>query len=322
MESVMSKPFASSADTHHQKARLVELAPDVYGYISDFDPNTGMIFGGGEGLAIDCRATPRLANEMLIEIKQVNSAPITRLFLTHYHAVRVMGRAAFTDVHTVLCSEGTRALIDERGAFDFESEVRRFPRLFEAVEEVEGLTWPDQTFPQRTILYMGDQEIHLEHLGSGHTRGDSVAWLPEHRVLFSGDLIEDRCALYCGDAYLHEWRETLERLAARNARVVVPGRGDAIIGEENVRKAIDSTRGFLDDLLGGCDRAMQKKDATLKEIFDAVYAEMTPKYGEWPIYEHCIPFNVSRAVDELKGLKEPSIWTAERDAELWEALQS
>lgn len=316
----MAKPFASSSDTTHQKARLVELDQGVYGYISDFDPNTGWIEGDGELLAIDCRATPTLAREMQEAMRTVSPFPVTRIFLTHYHAVRVMGRAAFSDVHTVLSSRNTLDLIHERGAFDFESEVRRFPRLFDAVEEVPGLTFPNQTFERETTLWMGDKEVRLMHVGRGHTKGDSVAWLPQQRILFSGDLIEDACALYCGDAYIHAWYQTLERLAALEPRIVVPGRGNAIIGEERIQKSIQQTRGFLDALLHTTQDSVQKGHS-LKETFDHVYAHMTPEYGAWPIYEHCIPFNVSRAYDECKGIAEPTIWTAQRDHEMWAALQ-
>jgi hypothetical protein len=93
-----------------------------------------------------------------------------------------------------------------------------------------------------------------------------------------------------------------------------------VVGEENVREAIRLTRGFLHDLLTLTREAMDR-GADLKETFDHVYAHMTPKYGDWPIYEHCIPFNVSRAYDELSGITEPRIWTAERDIAMWQALQ-
>jgi hypothetical protein len=48
---------------------------------------------------------------------------------------------------------------------------------------------------------------------------------------------------------------------------------------------------------------------------------MRPKYGSWPIFEHCQPFNVARAFDEAQGIDTPRIWTAERDRAMWSALQ-
>jgi len=63
------------------------------------------------------------------------------------------------------------------------------------------------------------------------------------------------------------------------------------------------------------------KGATLKQVYDEAMGAMRPKYGHWVIFEHCMPFNVSRAYDEAKGLDHPRIWTAERDVEMWRALE-
>ena len=60
---------------------------------------------------------------------------------------------------------------------------------------------------------------------------------------------------------------------------------------------------------------------TLKEAWDAVRAECDPKFADFAIYEHCLPFNVARAYDEALGIETPRIWTAARDKEMWAALQ-
>ena len=54
--------------------------------------------------------------------------------------------------------------------------------------------------------------MQIMHIGKGHTKGDTIAWLPKEKVLFSGDLVEEGATPYCGDAYFKEWPETLERL--------------------------------------------------------------------------------------------------------------
>ena len=59
----------------------------------------------------------------------------------------------------------------------------------------------------------------------------------------------------------------------------------------------------------------------LKEAWDAVRASCDPKFADYAIYEHCLPFNVARAYDEARGIDHPRIWTAERDLEMWAALQ-
>jgi glyoxylase-like metal-dependent hydrolase (beta-lactamase superfamily II) len=317
----MPKPFASSADTTSQAARIVELAPKAFGYISDYDPNTGFVVGERFTLVIDALATPKMARQFLAAIQSITDKPVTTLFLTHYHAVRVLGAGGFPDLHTIVATRPTRDLIFERGAQDHESEFRRMPRLFDGHDEIAGLTYPTLTFEHEASLHLGTTDARLLFRGSGHSRGDGVVWLPQERVLFAGDLVEATCALYCGDAYLRQWRDTLDRLAALQPRVIVPGRGAPAVGEAACQHAIRSTRGFVDDLLAGVQEAIEAGAADLKAVFDHTYARMTPRYHTWPIYEHCIPFNVARAYDELRGQADPAIWTAERDRELWAQLQ-
>jgi hypothetical protein len=67
--------------------------------------------------------------------------------------------------------------------------------------------------------------------------------------------------------------------------------------------------------------AVRDRGGTLKEAFAATHAALAPAYGGWPIFEHCLPFNVSRLWDELSGTERPVIWTAERDRAVWAELQ-
>ena len=74
-------------------------------------------------------------------------------------------------------------------------------------------------------------------------------------------------------------------------------------------------------MLAEAKRAVAEKKS-LKATFDAVHAKMEPRYGKWVIFEHCLPFDVSRAYDEASGITDPRVWTAERDLEMWSALQA
>jgi hypothetical protein len=67
---------------------------------------------------------------------------------------------------------------------------------------------------------------------------------------------------------------------------------------------------------------VRERGGTLKEAFEATHAALVGDYGRWPIFEHCLPFDVSRLWDELSGIERPIIWTAERDQEVWAQLQS
>ena len=269
-------------------------------------------------LCIDARSTPTAAREWLDALRKVTDKPVEFLALTHYHAVRALGASAF-DARWIVAHETTRRWIDERGEQDFESEARRFPRLFRDIDSVPGLTFPNLSFADTLTIRLGEREIELRHLGGGHTLGDAVVWLPHERVLFSGDLVEARAAPYMGDSAMAEWSTTtLDRLTALGAEALVPGRGPALRGGE-VAGGITETRDYLVTLWSTV-RAAKERGATLREGFDEARAALEPRFGSWSIFEHCLPFNAARAWDEAGGLP-PQVWTAEKDATVWEELQ-
>lgn len=312
--------FASAADTEDRPVSFHELAAGrAYAYTAQGDPNTGVIVGDRGVMVIDTQATPLMAQGVISHIERVTERPVTHILLTHYHAVRVLGASAF-GAHTIVASRATHDLIRERGEQDKASEIGRFPRLFRGVESVPpGLTWPTQVFEGKLTIDLGGVSVELFQLGRGHTKGDTVAWLPEHGVAFAGDLVEAHTACYSGDAYLRDWPATLEALATLNAEAIVPGRGEAVSGAAAVRDVIGSTRGYVSDLYQTTEREA-RSGASLGEVYKRVHAAMQPRYGDWYIFEHCMPFNVSRAYDEATGIEHPRIWTAERDREMWAAL--
>ncbi len=91
-------------------------------------------------------------------------------------------------------------------------------------------------------------------------------------------------------------------------------------GDEMVGKAIASTADFVRSTYKPVQKVVGR-GGTLKEAWDAVRAECDPKFADFAIYEHCLPFNVARAYDEARGIDTPRVWTAERDREMWTALQ-
>lgn len=315
----MSKTFASAGDLSDKTITFTGIGPGLFAFTAEGDPNSGVIVGEDSVMVIDAQATPVMAAAVIERIRGVTDLPIKHLVLSHYHAVRVLGASAF-GASEIVASDKTRELIVERGKEDWDSELGRFPRLFRAAESVPGLTWPTLTFRQEITMYLGRRQVKLLHLGRGHTRGDIVAWVPDAKVMFAGDLVEYRTACYCGDAHFSDWPATLDRLAAFGAEALVPGRGDALVGREQVEEAIRLTRDFLITLYGSVqDSAV--KGFSLKEAFEATRTVMDPKFSSFAIYEHCLPFNVARAYDEARGLDHPRVWTAERDAQMWAALQ-
>jgi len=325
----MSKAFASQADLDDKKTTFEQLSKHCWAYTAEGDPNSGVIIGEKFIMVSDATATPAMARDLIKHIRTVSNKPIKYVLLTHYHAVRVLGASAYVaeGATEVIASRGTFELIVERGAQDMQSEMERFPRLFRGADSVPGLTWPTLVIgdgkPGRQgslEVDLGGVKVSIWHPGPGHTRGDTIAWVEEEKVLFSGDLVEYEAGVYTGDAQLEEWPETLEALRALEAEYIVPGRGEAMKGNADVNKALDYTKRWVTTLFqAGKEAAAAGMD--LKSAMAHTRKSMDPVFGHVFIYEHCLPFDVSRAYDEAKGIKNPRIWTAERDQEMWNALQ-
>jgi len=315
-----AKTFASQADLEAKKVSFTKLSDNAYAYTAEGDPNTGVIVGDDAVMVIDTQATPVMAQDVIRRIREVTDKPIKYVVLSHYHAVRVLGATGYKPEH-IIASRDTYDLIVERGEQDKASEIGRFPRLFQAVESVPpGMTWPTITFSGQMSLWLGKLEVQLIQLGRGHTKGDTVAWLPEQKILFSGDLVEFDATPYAGDAYFSDWPNTLDNIAALQPRALVPGRGAALTTPEQVAAGLAGTRAFIADLYASVQAGV-KAGQDLNAVYKATLAKLRPSYGHWVIFDHCMPFDVTRAYDEATQHRDPRIWTAERDIEMWKTLE-
>jgi glyoxylase-like metal-dependent hydrolase (beta-lactamase superfamily II) len=318
----LAKPFASSADTAPKVETLEILADGVYALTAEGDPNVGAIEGEDFVVCIEARATPAAARDWLAKLREHTSKPVRYLVLTHYHAVRVLGASAF-EAQDIVTSEMTGKLIEERGKQDWDSEYGRMPRLFKEPEGIPGLTRPTITFEDAYEIELGGDrgKLELRFCGRGHTPGDIVVWHERSGTLFTGDLVEAEAALYTGDACHFDWRGgTLDRVKAFRAQYLIGGRGAVAKGVAATDAAVEQTREFLSGMIDNVGE-VHKRGGSLKEAFEATHAALAPKFGRWPIFEHCLPFDVQRLWDELDGIDWPRIWTMERDREVWARLQ-
>ncbi|MEM8951910.1 MAG: MBL fold metallo-hydrolase [Pseudomonadota bacterium] len=315
----MAKAFASQGDMTEKTISFTKVGKGLYAFTAEGDPNSGVIIGDDSVMIVEAQATPRLAGMVIEKVRDVTDKPISHVVLTHYHAVRVLGASAY-GADQVIMSDTARGMVAERGQEDWDSEFQRFPRLFEGHESIPGLTWPTTTFSDAMTVYLGNRRVDLKHLGRAHTAGDIVIHVPDENVMFSGDIVEYKSACYCGDGHFSDWGATLDAIAAYDVDAIAPGRGDALVGRDMVNAALESTRDFVTSTYKPAAR-VAARGGSLKEAWDAVRASCDSKYADYAIYEHCLPFNVSRAYDEARGIDTPRIWTAARDLEMWAELQ-
>ncbi|KUF10371.1 MBL fold metallo-hydrolase [Pseudoponticoccus marisrubri] len=315
----MTKAFASAGDMEDKQISFTQIGEGLYAFTAEGDPNTGVIIGDDSVMIVEAQATPRLARKVIECVRSVTDKPISHLVMTHYHAVRVLGASAY-GAREIIMSDTAAAMVEERGQEDWESEFDRFPRLFQGHEEIPGLTRPTTTFSESMTVMLGKRRVDIMKLGRAHTAGDAVIWVPDQEVMFTGDIVEYHSACYCGDGHFGDWEDTLMNIAAFEPQSIAPGRGDALVGPEKVAEAIASTADFVNSTYKPVARIVAR-GGSLKEAWDAVRAECDPKFSDYAIYEHCLPFNVARAYDEARGIDTPRIWTAARDKEMWAALQ-
>ncbi len=316
---IQDKKFASHADLEEKRISFDKLSDHAYAYTAEGDPNTGIVVGEDAVMVIDTQATPVMAQDVIRRIREVTDKPIRYVVLSHYHAVRVLGATGYQPEH-VVASRDTYELIIERGEQDMKSEIERFPRLFRAVESVPGLTWPTLVFEKRMTLWLGKLQVEIMQLGRGHTKGDTVVWLPQEKIMFSGDLVEYDATPYTGDAYLADWPATLDAIAALGPEQLVPGRGAALTTPAAVAAGLDGTREFVTTMFENVRRGAQAGH-DLKTVYRDTYNALKPRFGHWVIFDHCLPFDVTRAYDEATRYPHPRIWTAQRDKEMWQALE-
>jgi glyoxylase-like metal-dependent hydrolase (beta-lactamase superfamily II) len=318
-EDDMAKAFASQGDLAEKEISFTEVGRDLWAFTAEGDPNSGVIIGDDSVMIVEAQATPRLAGKVIGCVREVTDKPISHVVLTHYHAVRVLGASAY-GADQIIMSDTARAMVAERGQEDWESEFARFPRLFEGHESIPGLTWPTTTFSDRMTVYLGSRKVEIRQIGRAHTAGDSVIWVPDEQVMFTGDIVEYHSACYCGDGHFGDWGATLDRVKAYDPQSIAPGRGDALVGREMVDAALAATRDFVDSTYRPVERVVAR-GGSLKDAWDAVRDACDPKFRDYAIYEHCLPFNVARAYDEARGIDTPRIWTADRDRDMWAQLQ-
>ncbi len=313
------KKFASQNDLDEKKISFDEIGNDLFAFTAEGDPNSGIIIGDESVMVIDAQATPTLARQVIEKVRSVTDKPISHLVLSHYHAVRVLGASEYKASNIIMSSKA-RSMVVERGKEDWDSEFDRFPRLFNGYQEIPGLTWPTTTFENKMSVFLGKRRIDLYFLGRAHTAGDIVIHVPDSNVLFTGDIVEYKSACYCGDAHLQDWPETLKNIAKFQAVSLVPGRGDALTDAGKIDDALELTKDFVMSTFKSVSK-IAHMGGDLKEAMLSCREHCDKKFSDYAIYEHCLPFNVSRAFDEAKGIDNPRIWTAERDKEMWDLLQ-
>jgi glyoxylase-like metal-dependent hydrolase (beta-lactamase superfamily II) len=201
-----------------------EVGDRVYAHHFDFlDQQIGVVLGGDDVLVVDTRSTPSHAQVVATDLLELTRHPISIVVDTHWHWDHAFGNSAFRPAPIwghVRTAERLRTEGDERrkGLFEYLPDLADELRAMEIVP-------PDHTFQDRATVEVGDRVVELAFHGRAHTDADISVFVPDAKVLFAGDLIENGAPPSFGDGYPIDWPSAVEQLLPRAAGAVVPGHG-------------------------------------------------------------------------------------------------
>ena len=243
----------------------------------EFVPNVGVVIGEDAVLVIDTAMGAENGERVLAEARRL--AGDRKLFLTttHFHPEHAFGAQAFKPHGTYVANTAQAEELADKGSEYVEMFSGFGPALAELLADVE-LVHPDVTYSgEKARLELGGIAAQLLYYGPAHTRGDQLVFLPEQRILFPGDLVENRFLPIFpdGDALGSRWLMLLDRIDALDPAVLVPGHG--AIGD---RGLVEELRSYLTDVRTRVE-ALHSEGRPLDEIETTIDEEMRSRYADW-----------------------------------------
>jgi EmrB/QacA subfamily drug resistance transporter len=231
-----------------------QLADGVYALLADKLPrnNHGLVVGRDAALLVDAGINPAIAQHLQQVARRLTDRPIRYLVNTVYHGDHTFGNAAFPPSTQIVASRQTAASVTD---LDYErrAQVRNLFGNLDAIAEVTKWRTPDLLFDDHMELDLDGRVVHLWHFGPGNSPGDTVAWVPEARATWTGNLLSNQRALtMLLEIPSAPYLDTLARFKnTLDVATIVPGHGP-LAGPQ----ALDRLMAYLRWLLGEVRQAM------------------------------------------------------------------
>jgi len=283
-----------SSDHHHDHAdlgppRVEEVADGVFAYVqpdgSWWINNTGFLVADDGVVAVDTCSTERRTRAFLDAVRGVTDGPLRLLVNTHHHGDHTHGNY-LTHPAAIVAQERCRDLVLETG-------ILHVPGVWDDVDWGDlRVSPPIVTFEERLVVWSGDRRVELHHPGTAaHTTNDAVAWLPEQKVLFAGDLVFNGGTPFVMMGSLAGALDTVAWLRSFGAETIVPGHGD-VCGPE-VLDRIERYYRFVDGVAAEAERSGTSPLDAARQADLGEFAELTD--GER------LAGNLHRALAERRG---------------------
>ena len=211
---------------------LTKVTGSIYAYAdvkkaspqNSFGANAGIIIGQDFLVAVDSLISSREAKRFLKDINKISKKPIKFLIDTHYHLDHSLGNSEFAKLGAIIIAqENDQENMQKAG----EGMLHYAKQSGLSDQDLQGtkLAYPTLTFSDRVTLNLGDNQVELLFIGPSHTTGSVLVFIPQQKVLFTGDLLFTDCHPFLGDANIEGWIKVLDYIMTMDVDKIIPGHG-------------------------------------------------------------------------------------------------
>ena len=272
---------------------LIELAPRVYAYIDPegtwFKSNLGIVAGDNYTVLIDTQYNAERMRRILKSLREMGLPPVRLIVNTHHHGDHVWANHLLPDAVTI----SSRATQEVLKLLE-KTSPNMYKPLFPSLDFTGAKNTPTQlAFEKGDVILEppGAPKMVLRILGPAHTVGDLIVYLPDHDIVFAGDIVFYRVTPLAHEGYIEGWLKALDQLAELRPRLIVPGHGPLSTSE-----ALHEVKSYFEVVRRAALRGLEKG---LDPLEAALGTELGP-YREWRDLERLVP-NIERAYMELRG---------------------
>lgn len=249
---------------------LRQIIPGHYVFTSGTF-NSGVIFTNDGVLVLDALNSEPVGRAERKTIEDTIRQPVRVLVSSTFHDNYSKGNVAYADVWKI-------------GHENYNTDLLELMQREKVPAEEQKARLPNQTFRERITLYLGGKEIQILYVGRAHTRGDSIVYVPQDRIVYLSELFFANQFLYINDGYGLDWLKALDAVEALGAEIFVPGHGRIPADPRETRQDLRRFRQMLVDV----------RDAVQKEIAGGATEDQAAAAIRWPQYEKMQSYDAQR----------------------------
>jgi cyclase len=212
--------------------KLTKIAENVYAYVdtknsskdNSFGANAGIIIGKDGIVVVDTMISAKEAKRFIRDIRTISRKPIRYVVNTHYHLDHVFGNSEFVKLGAVIIAQENDKKAMENSAKETLKNIGQYGLT---PKDMKGTTpaYPVLTYGDRMTIDIGDRRIELIHARHSHTDGDTLVYLPDGKVLFTGDILFTDYHPFLAEGNIEEWTKELDDIKSMDVEKIIPGHG-------------------------------------------------------------------------------------------------